>query len=226
MPPIAYWLAAAIALGIGYYLLIVTEGTYLGARMVALLYDWTARSYDRVKNLKAVNEARHIGIPLSERLAELGGTRVLDIACGTGRVALTLRLAGDYQGAIVGLDRSQGMLTEATRQLAATGVAMDLIVGDAHRLPLPDCSVDAVTCLEALEFFGHPREALVECRRVLKPGGLLLTSNRVGIDARLLPLRHAGRGNLEALLRSIGYREVDTERWQVHYDLIWAIKPT
>ena len=216
---------ALVTAAVAYYLLVTTEGTYLGARVVALLYDWSARSYDRIKNLHVVNEARHIGIPLSERLMTLGVSRLLDVGCGTGRVASALRLAGDYQGTIIGLDRSRGMLRQAAERLCPADDPTHLMIGDAQHVPLADASVGAVTCLEAIEFFPSPRDAMAEFWRVLEPGGLLLTSNRVGMDAGWLPFRHVGRGKLEALVQATGFVAVDTERWQVHYDLIWALKP-
>jgi len=210
---------------LGYWLLVITEGAYLGPRVVATLYDWTARTYNRIKNLNMIDEARHIGIPLAERIEAVGGSCVLDLACGTGRVALTLRLAGGYQGLIVGLDRSPGMLRVARHETEQADVVTTLLTGDVHQLPFADNSADAVTCLEAIEFFGQPARVLAECHRVLRPGGILLTSNRIGADARWLPFRHAGRGRQETLLRQLGFQKVDTERWQVHYDLIWATKP-
>ena len=226
MSPAASWaVAAAVLAAAAYWLLITTEGTYLGPRVVALLYDWTARSYDRIKNVQLVYEAERIGIPLAERLGESPGQRVLDVACGTGRVALALRLSGGYLGTIIGLDRSSGMLREAAGQMRRTNVPLLLVRGDAEHLPFPEASMDAVTCLEAIEFFTRPAVALGEFRRVLKPGGTLLVSNRVGSDARLLPWRHTGRGHLEHLLHTLGYVEIDTRPWQVHYDMIWARKP-
>jgi len=83
---------------------------------------------------------------------------------------------------------------------------------------------DCVTCLEALEFMRDPGGAIREMARVLRPGGVLLVSNRVGRDAWFFPGRLCGRGRLEWCLRELGLGEVTTERWQVHYDLIWARK--
>ena len=66
------WLAVAglLLLGVLYWLLITTEGTYLGSRVVTLLYDWTAGRYDAIKNLHFVNEARYLGLPVAEALPQ------------------------------------------------------------------------------------------------------------------------------------------------------------
>ena len=86
-------------------------------------------------------------------------------------------------------------------------------------------SFDVVTCLEALEFITEPGRALEEMYRVLKPGGTLLISNRIGKESSWFPRRIAGRGKLETALREMGWEDVRKQRWQVHYDLIWARRP-
>ena len=64
-----------------------------------------------------------------------------------------------------------------------------------------------------------------EMLRVLRPGGVLLLSNRVGWEAGLFPGRISGRGRLEGHLRGVGFDGLGTKRWQVRYDLVWAFKP-
>lgn len=223
------WIAlAAVGLAaIAYWLLITTEGTYLGTRIVVLLYDWTARRYNAIKAFGFVDEARFVGVPLAERLAQEGaGARILDVATGTGRTLLALRAAGALDATLVGVDHSLRMLQEAYADLDSQGEPRaSLIQGDAHRLMFSAARFDAVSCLEALEFMRDPRQAVREMVRVLKPGGVLLVSNRVGPDAWLFPGRHCRRGRLEALLAEEGLVEIETQRWQVDYDLIWATKP-
>lgn len=209
-----------------YYLLIVTEGTYLGKRTVVLLYDWAAHKYDRLKKLRPVYERFFLGIPLAEALREVPSPRVLDVATGTGRLPRTLSAELGEQGMIVGVDRSKRMLALAQEERALLTPRVHFLCVDAERLCFADASFDAVTCLEAIEFITKPRRAVQEMYRVLKPGGILLVSNRVGLDAWLFPNRAAGRGRLERFLRQEGFRQVTTQPWQVHYDLIWAYKGT
>lgn len=207
-----------------YWLLIITEGTYLGTRIVVLLYDWTAKRYNAIKRLHIVNETRYLGIPLSEALSHIPRPWVLDVATGSGRLPLAL-LASSDRGVVIGVDYSLPMLREAQRDLAAPNERTWLIQGDAHRLVFADETFDAVTCLEALEFMRNPRQVVREMKRVLKPGGVLLVSNRVGPEAWLFFGRHCRRGRLESLLAEEGLEIIKSHRWQVHYDLIWAIKP-
>jgi len=70
-----------------------------------------------------------------------------------------------------------------------------------------------------------PRQTVREMVRVLKPGGILLVSNRVDREAWLFPGRYCRRGRMEALLRQEGLIGIDTRLWQTYYDLVWAEKP-
>jgi ubiquinone/menaquinone biosynthesis C-methylase UbiE len=220
------WALVALALvALLYWLLIATEGTYLGTGVVVRLYDWTAHRYDRIKAMDYVDEARFLGIPLAERLAGIAVPQVLDVASGTGRIPLALLGQWDFAGSVVGVDRSGPMLAEAARSLADFGDRATLIRADAAALPFGDAAFDAVCCLESLEFMTDPRAVVRAMMRVLKPGGVLLVSNRVGPDARWLPGRLCGRGRLERALAEAGFAEIDSQRWQFHYDLIWADKP-
>jgi len=219
-------IVAFIVVVLLYWLLITTEGTYLGAKIVALLYDWAAARYDRVKDVHFVNEARFLSLPLLEALGGAPSPWVLDVATGTGRLPKALLGQPDFQGAVLGIDRSVGMMRQAQASLQEYDRRALLIQADADRLPFAEGSFSVVTCLEALEFMVHPQAVLREVVRVLKPGGVLLLSNRVGPDARFFPGRLCGRGRLERRLQDLGLQGVRMERWQVHYDLVWACKPT
>lgn len=218
-------LLAAIVGGLAYWLLITTEGTYLGPRVVTRLYDWFAGRYDAVKNMHCVNESIYLGIPLAEALPPVESSPiVLDVATGTGRVPLALLRQWDHGGMVIGIDRSLPMMAVARKSLADYPEESAFIQQDAEALGFADASVDGVTCLEALEFMQHPQQVLREVLRVLKPGGLLLVSNRVGSEARFFPRRIHGRGQLERHLRALGLQDIRTDRWQVDYDLVWARK--
>ena len=218
---------AALAL-VAYWALVLSEGAYLGQRTVTWLYDRAASSYDRIKNSDAADDRRYLARPLLMALDAVEAPRVLDVATGTGRLPLALLAERDFCGDVLALDRSAGMLARARARLEAflpLGEARcRLMRADAAHLPLHDGAFDAVVCLEALEFTANPRRSAQELLRVLKPGGVLLVSNRVGLDALWYPGKHCGRGRLEALLRSLGARPVERESWQVYYDLVWARK--
>jgi len=212
-----------IALGaVGYWLLALSEGVYLGPRIVIWLYDRAAPRYDRIKNADPLDDRRYLARPLLLALDGVREPRILDVATGTGRLPVALRAEEGFAGQVIGLDSSTGMLAQAHRKLEGGPANRALVRADAGCLPFAEATFDAVTCLEALEFTRRPNETLREMARVLKPGGVLLTSCRVGRDAWYFPGRPCGRGRVEALLCRMGLEGVETERWQVYYDLVWA----
>ncbi|MFQ6014656.1 MAG: methyltransferase domain-containing protein [Anaerolineae bacterium] len=206
-----------------YWLLVTTEGAYLGARVVQLIYDWGAGSYDEIKEFSEQEDDLFLARPLMTALSQVRYPLVLDVATGTGRLPLALLRYIDFQGYILGLDISLNMLREARRKTLPYG-KLALIQKNASLLPFSDESFHAVTCLEALEFLPDPNESLREMARVLKVGGLLLTTNRVGFDYFLFPGRAFRQSSFEELMRECGLDSVETKPWQEHYDLIWARK--
>jgi len=214
-----------LAAGAVYWLVVLSEGVYLGNRVVVALYDWGASSYDRIKNVQPEYDALYLAMPLLSALTQVSSPLILDVATGTGRLPLALLRQWDFRGHVVALDRSRRMLAIARRRTYAQRERVGLLCDDAMALPFPDGLFHAVTCIEATEFLPHPQGALCEIVRVLAPGGRLMISNRVGTDAFFLPGRACPPGALEERLRALGLRQVGTRRWQVHYDLVEAQKP-
>jgi ubiquinone/menaquinone biosynthesis C-methylase UbiE len=95
------------------------------------------------------------------------GSRVLDVACGTGIVARMAVPQTGATGVVVGLDLHGGMLTVARAQ-APTGV---WVQGSATALPCATAAFDVVVCQQGLQFFPDRLAALQEMARVLRPGG-------------------------------------------------------
>jgi ubiquinone/menaquinone biosynthesis C-methylase UbiE len=216
----------ALVAALVWWLIFATEGVYLGRRMVIWLYDMYARRYDRIKEFDARNEDVYLARPVLDRIPHLRAPFVLDVATGTGRLPLALLEQPTFQGRIIALDLSRRMLTDAARKLAPFGNRVTLLHHPAERLPFPEDTFDLVTCLEALEFMMEPRAALRELVRVLRPGGLLVITNRQGMHARLMPGQTWAHEALERLLRDeIGLTHVDIQIWQRDYRLVWAIKP-
>lgn len=227
-----------------YWQLVVAEGAYLGTRVVALLYDWFAPRYDRVKQYDKAEDALMLAEPVLRHLRNFphpqplpqggrgerplplgeGWVRVLDVATGTGRLPDALLSQPRFKGHIVALDASAGMLALAREKLGRHGERIEFIQHDAHTLPYPDASFDVVTCLEALEFMGDWRGAAREMLRVLKPGGLLMLSNRIGPDAWKLPGRAVPTPAFCDFLREINVKHVERRVWLVDYDLVTGIK--
>jgi SAM-dependent methyltransferase len=98
-----------------------------------------------------------------------GAESLLDVGCGTGRCLAWLAPALR----VVGVDRSPAMLAE----MGARHPEIPAVLGDAHRLPLPDRAIDVVLFVTTLEFLDDPLAALREAVRVARRGVILLALN-------------------------------------------------
>jgi demethylmenaquinone methyltransferase/2-methoxy-6-polyprenyl-1,4-benzoquinol methylase len=92
--------------------------------------------------------------------------RVLDVATGTGLVARAL--VRRYGCTVVGLDQSAEMLGRARD---VVGPAVELVQGEAERLPFEDASFDALTFTYLLRYVDDPAATMRELARVVRPGG-------------------------------------------------------
>jgi demethylmenaquinone methyltransferase/2-methoxy-6-polyprenyl-1,4-benzoquinol methylase len=90
---------------------------------------------------------------------------VLDVATGTGLVAR--ELVGQKGCRVVGVDQSREMLAEARLRVPA---GVELVEGDAQRLPFEDASFDGLTFTYLLRYVDEPAETLRELARVVRPG--------------------------------------------------------
>jgi ubiquinone/menaquinone biosynthesis C-methylase UbiE len=146
--------------------------------------------------------------------------RVLDIGCGTGRLAQRL-IAEPAVRSVVGCDFSAGMLAHAAERVGGSGAAAakaSLVRGDATRLPFVDAAFDAVVSTEAFHWFPDQDAALHDLRRVLRPGGRLLlalvsppfelVADAVEIGMRIVgqPLWWTTPSRLATQVRTAGFR--------------------
>jgi ubiquinone/menaquinone biosynthesis C-methylase UbiE len=105
------------------------------------------------------------------------GERVLDVATGTGLIALKAAVAAGLRGSVLGIDLSARMVESARRRADEQGLKNARFARmDAQALDLDDASYDVVLCSLGLMYVPDPEQALREMRRVLRPGGRLLAS--------------------------------------------------
>jgi demethylmenaquinone methyltransferase/2-methoxy-6-polyprenyl-1,4-benzoquinol methylase len=118
------------------------------------------------------------------------GARVLDLATGTGDLAI-LVAESEPSATVVGLDPSERMLAIAAKKVAGEqlGERIELVSGDAGRLPFPDASFDGITMAFGIRNMPNRAQALAEMARVVRPGGriaiLELSEPRGGLVAPL-----------------------------------------
>jgi len=209
--------------GFLYWALVITEGAYLGQPVVTLLYDLTPRYYDRIKQITWKRDRENLALPMLAWLEGVQNPLILDVGTGTGRFPKALLAETGFEGYVWGLDVSIGMLRQARDRLAHFGKRSTLIRENANALPFPDETFDAVACLEALEFTPHPERTLGELMRVLRPGGVLLLSNRIG-RARWFPGRTYNDDQLVDLLCGYPLSKIEIHSWTTFYDQVWVRK--
>jgi len=106
------------------------------------------------------------------------GSRVADIGCGTGRNSIYIAAQGHMA---IGIDIVPDMVSIARKSIIAEGLEekVNIVVGDARSLPWDDSSMDGAICVAALHHIPSEEgrsKALMECWRVIRPGGHLLVS--------------------------------------------------
>jgi ubiquinone/menaquinone biosynthesis methyltransferase len=148
-------------------------GSPAGKRLyVRRLFATIADRYDFITVLLSYGQDRRWKSRLAELTGATAGTRVLDLACGTGDIAFALGARG---AAVTGLDVTHRMVQLARARGRRTGAPAHFVTGDMMALPFPAESFDIVTTGYGIRNVPEISPAIAEIWRVLKPGGLLLS---------------------------------------------------
>ena len=144
------------------------------ARKVRGVFDSVAPKYDIMNDLMSAGLHRlwKAYTVLVANLKE--GDRALDIAGGTGDLALAFSKKVGKSGVVVHTDINAAMLGTGRNRLLDLGVALPTLVCDAEKLPFASDAFDVVSVAFGLRNMTHKDLALCEMNRVLKPGGKLL----------------------------------------------------
>lgn len=124
---------------------------------------WTAGDFGRIAKTYERGAAEFIA-----RLALRPGEQVLDVACGTGNLALPAARAGAL---VTGIDIAPNLIEQAQASAAEEGLPVAFEVGDAERLPYADAAFGAVVSMFGAMFAARPERAAAELLRVTRPGG-------------------------------------------------------
>jgi demethylmenaquinone methyltransferase/2-methoxy-6-polyprenyl-1,4-benzoquinol methylase len=134
---------------------------------VSGMFDDVARHYDRTNAIMSMGNAQLWRAATVRAVDPRSGERILDVAAGTGTSSAALARTG---ATVVALDFSAGMIEEGRRRHPK----IEFVEADAEKLPFGDDEFDAVTISFGLRNVEHPKTALAEMYRVLKPGGRLV----------------------------------------------------
>lgn len=174
------------------------ESTHFGYQTVPTLdkaghvkdvFDSVATRYDLMNDLMSAGLHRLWKRHTVDMAAVRPGHRVLDLAGGTGDLALKFARQVGPDGHVVLADINAAMLREGRRRLVDAGVAgnLSIIQVDAENLPFTDRSFDCITIAFGLRNVTHKQTALESMFRVLKPGGKLLVLEFSEPDKLLKP---------------------------------------
>jgi demethylmenaquinone methyltransferase/2-methoxy-6-polyprenyl-1,4-benzoquinol methylase len=144
------------------------------AKHVRGVFDSVAPKYDLMNDLMSggLHRAWKAYTVMVANLRE--GYKVLDIAGGTGDLAMAFSKKVGKTGSVVHTDINEAMLRTGRDRLLDAGVSLSTIVCDAEKLPFPSNHFDVVSVAFGLRNMTHKDVALTEMNRVLKPGGKLL----------------------------------------------------
>jgi SAM-dependent methyltransferase len=165
-----------------------------GERLSVPADAWSGATYERIAEAFAPIHRRIV-----EELAPQPGERFLDLACGTGGVALVAARAG---ADVTGLDLSEDQIEKARAAADEAALSVQFDVGDAQELPYADESFDAAASVFGMIFAPDHARAAGQLTRVCKPGArIAITSwpfdEWAQLGARLRP----------------GYEGVDARPW-------------
>ncbi|MBI1762233.1 MAG: class I SAM-dependent methyltransferase [Acidobacteria bacterium] len=146
-----------------------TNNPEMDALKTRLKAMWMAGDFGQV--------AKHIATGAEEFIARLAlkpGVRVLDVACGSGNLALPAARAGAI---VTGVDIAPNLIEQARARAAAENLPIQFDEGDAENLPYGDAAFDEVVTMFGAMFAPRPELAAAELVRVCRPGGRIAMAN-------------------------------------------------
>ena len=146
-----------------------TADTALDVLKTRLKATWMDGNYDYFSRFMASSAAQFL-----DPLTLSPGATLLDVACGSGQLAL---VAAERGLNVTGVDIATNLILAARGRAAAAGLDVRFDDGDAEALPYPDANFDAVASLYGAMFAPRPGRVAAELLRVCRPGGIVSMGN-------------------------------------------------
>ncbi len=147
----------------------VGTSTEMAALKTKLRATWMAGDFGEIARYHAHEAEQFI-----KRLNLKPGMKVLDVACGTGNLALPATRAG---ATVTGIDIAPNLIEQARKNAEREGLDIKFEEGDAEALPYEDASFDAVVTMFGAMFAPRPDLVAAELKRVCRPGGFIAMAN-------------------------------------------------
>jgi len=147
----------------------LTNAAEIDALKSRLKATWMSGNYDYFSRFMESSAVEFL-----ERLPLRAGDRFLDVACGSGQLAL---LAARKGATVTGVDFAANWIQAARGRAASEGLPATFDEGDAEHLPYPDESFDIVSSIYGAMFAQHPERVACELVRVCRSGGTVAMAN-------------------------------------------------
>jgi demethylmenaquinone methyltransferase/2-methoxy-6-polyprenyl-1,4-benzoquinol methylase len=157
------------------------------ARRVRGVFDSVAQNYDLMNDLMSGGMHRLWKRFAIERSGVREGSRVLDLASGTGDLARQFARRAGASGCVIHTDVNGAMLAAGRDRLLDEGLVLPSVQCDAEALPFASRAFDCVSIAFGLRNVTHKERALAEMRRVLRPGGVALVLEFSRVAPALAP---------------------------------------
>lgn len=131
--------------------------------------SWSAGDFGQIARYSAKAAEEFV-----DRVGIKAGMRVLDVACGTGNVAIPAARKGAQ---VSGVDIAPNLLAQARQRAAEENLNATFDEGDAEQLPYPDAHFDVVISMFGAMFAPRPEVVASELARVCRPGGVIAMAN-------------------------------------------------
>jgi SAM-dependent methyltransferase len=141
----------------------------IGAIKTKMRQAWMAGDFGVIARYAEAAEQDFVA-----RLNLKPGTRLLDVACGTGNTAIPAAQAGAN---VTGVDIATNLIAQARERAREAGVSAEFQEGDAEELQFEDASFDVVISMFGAMFAPRPERVAHELLRVCRPGGLIAMGN-------------------------------------------------